>query len=511
MKKLLLFLLFQFSVFYAWADKYQDPETKVNYIYTPGSGVAEVYNTDQEMQDISGDITLLMKFVVDDKEYKVTSIGYMAFMSCKGLEGITIPMNIESIGSYAFTLCDNLKRLYIGRSVKDIDDFAFSQSENITTIEVDANNPYYDSRNNCNAIIETNKKRLLLGCMNTTIPEEVEIIGNGAFYYGTGPKDLHISKNVIQIQESSFCTVGGLETITVDATNPNYDSRNQCNAIIETATNRLIRGCNKTVIPADVKEICSRAFMKCAKLESISIPNGVTIIGSSTFMDCISLKNIEIPASVEEIGRFNPFRGCSSLQTIKIADGNKNYVTHGNCNAIIEKETGLLISGCIGTVTIPSLVKEIHDYAFENINQLRSVRIPASVEKFGNSSFVGCNGLTTVTSYSKKPVSIGSQCFRVKVREPNTYGWTSATLRVPKGCVDIYKATGGWRNFKNIVEITVEKGDANGDDSVNAADVFEVMNHIMGNSSPYFNEEAADVNCDGVVDVADIGAIVNIY
>lgn len=437
---------------FAWADKYQDPETKVNYIYTPGSGVAEVYNSDQEKASISGYIALLMKFTVDGEEYKVTSIRSQAFMSCKGLQGITIPMNIENIGNYAFTLCNNLTRVFIGRSVREIDDFAFSQSENITTIEVDVNNPYYNSHNNCNAIIETAKKRLLLGCKNTTIPEDVEIIGSGAFYYGTGPKNLNISKNVKQIHESSFCCVGGLETITVDAANSVYDSRNQCNAIIETATGKLMRGCSKTVIPADVKEIVSRAFMKCTQMESIIIPDGVVQIGASAFMDCSSLKNIEIPASVEKIEKYNPFSGCSGLQTIKVADGNSNYVSQGNCNAIIEKETGILISGCMGTVTIPSVVKEIGNYAFENISQLTSVEIPANVEKFGDSSFRGCNGLTIVTSHIKNPTYISNQCFMVKVREPNTYAWTNAILRVPRGCTESYKAKGGWNKFKTIEE-----------------------------------------------------------
>lgn len=430
----------------AWANKYQDPETRVNYIYTPGSGVAEVYNDGNENQKIKGYITLLTKFTVDGQEYKVTSIRNYAFMSCIGLQGIAITTNIETIGQYAFTLCENLSSVYIGRSVKEIDSFAFTQNDRITSIQVDANNPYFDSRNDCNAIIEKAQKKLVLGCMNTVIPDDVTMIGSGAFYYSPGPKNLHISKNVTQIFETSFCVSGGLETISVDEANPVYDSRNNCNAIIETATNKLIRGSSKTVTPQDVKEIGSRAFMKCAQLEQIDIPEGVVNIGASAFMDCSSLKNILIPASAETISDFNIVRGCSSLQTIKVAEGNKNFVTGEEWNAIIRKSDGKLIAGCMNT-RIPSC-----NYAFENCTHLTSIEIPASVEKIGNSAFYGCNDLEKVISHIKEPKSIDSNCFMVKDGEYTSYHWTEATLYVPKGCLEKYRATDGWKKFKTIEE-----------------------------------------------------------
>ena len=89
--------------------------------------------------------------------------------------------------------------------------------------------------------------------------------------------------------------------------------------------------------------------------------------------------------------------------------------------------------------------------------------------------------------------------------------YDDATLYVPAGTVEKYKAAAGWNQFSKIVEIEAseEKGDANGDGTVNAADIVEVVNYIMGSPSEKFGMEAADVNGDGTVNAADIVLIVN--
>ena len=65
-------------------------------------------------------------------------------------------------------------------------------------------------------------------------------------------------------------------------------------------------------------------------------------------------------------------------------------------------------------------------------------------------------------------------------------------------------------NSSATVKVTVLKGDANGDGAVNAADIVEVVNYIMGSPSAIFDNKAADVNGDGAVNAADIVEIVNI-
>ena len=88
------------------------------------------------------------------------------------------------------------------------------------------------------------------------------------------------------------------EKIPVDKNNPKYDSRNNCNAIIETKTNKLICGCANTVIPDSINVIDWLAFHGQTSLTSIVIPNSVKRISSSAFGDCSGLVSLVIPESV---------------------------------------------------------------------------------------------------------------------------------------------------------------------------------------------------------------------
>ena len=101
----------------------------------------------------------------------------------------------------------------------------------------------------------------------------------------------------------------------MESGNPKYDSRNNCNAIIETETNTLIVGCKNTIIPNTVTEIGDEAFYECSSLTSIIIPNLVKSIGSEAFWGCSSLKSITIPNSVTKIGDY-AFCDCVGLTSV---------------------------------------------------------------------------------------------------------------------------------------------------------------------------------------------------
>ena len=111
-----------------------------------------------------------------------TSIGNFAFAGCATLKSIEIPSSVVSIGVEAFKGCSSLGSIGIPASVTSIGSQAFANCFGLNNIVVDAENPIYDSREDCNAIIETQSNKLIIASHTTTIPSSVTSIGMAAFF-----------------------------------------------------------------------------------------------------------------------------------------------------------------------------------------------------------------------------------------------------------------------------------------------------------------------------------------
>ena len=149
----------------------------------------------------------------------VKTIDYGAFNKCTSISSITIPDSVETIKRWTFEDCHSLSTIKIPSSVTNIGDTAFVNCRSLTSITVDSNNSVYDSRNNCNAIIETSTNTLKFGCNNTIIPNTVTSIYISAFA-GCGITNIVIPDSVTNIGEGSFEACSGLTSITVEATTP---------------------------------------------------------------------------------------------------------------------------------------------------------------------------------------------------------------------------------------------------------------------------------------------------
>ena len=245
----------------------------------------------------------------------VTSISDYAFYMCQFLTSITIPNSVTSIGKGAFAYCLNLTSINIPSSVTSIGENAFVECFSLSSMMVESGNTKYDSRNNCNAIIETASNTLMFGCENTIIPNNVTSIGNYAFYHCSGLTSIIIPNSVTSIGKGAFHICYGLTSMKIESGNTKYDSRDNCNAIIETASNTLIFGCKNTTIPNSVTSIGDNAFYYCSSLTSITIPNSVTSIGDYAFYDCSNLTSVTIGNSVTSIGNW-AFSGCFKLTSV---------------------------------------------------------------------------------------------------------------------------------------------------------------------------------------------------
>ena len=178
-------------------------------------------------------------------KYSVEEIDMGAFYECTSLTSITIPNSVVIIGSNAFFGCDGLISIKIPNSVKKIGVYAFSGCSRLTSI---------------------------------TIPN-----------------------SVVAIEDYAFSGCRDLSSIVVENGNRKYDSRDSCNAIIETSTNTLIAGCKNTIIPNSIKEIGKYAFCGSLDLNSIIIPNSVTAIREYAFAGCWNVTTIDIPNTITTI------------------------------------------------------------------------------------------------------------------------------------------------------------------------------------------------------------------
>ncbi|MBR1447084.1 MAG: leucine-rich repeat protein, partial [Alloprevotella sp.] len=178
----------------------------------------------------------------------VITIGDYAFAYCQSLTSLSLGSSVTSIGRQAFDCCVGLTSLTIPASVTTIELGAFDMCGGVESIVVEKENTAYDSRDNCHAIIETASNKLIAGCKTTVIPATVEAIGDYAFSGHKGLKSITIPASVMSIGNYVFADCTELENIVVEKENTTYDSRDNCHAIIETASNKLIAGCKTTVI-----------------------------------------------------------------------------------------------------------------------------------------------------------------------------------------------------------------------------------------------------------------------
>ena len=253
----------------------------ITYYYPNYEGInyLKVYvkSVDKER---TGNLVIPSSVTYMSTTYQVTWVSANALSGCTGLTSVTIPGSVTEIGDGAFRGCTGLTSIEIPSSVTSIGGNVFKGCTMLANITVSNYNKVYDSRENCNAIIETATNTLVAGCKNTTIPSNVISIGSNAFCSLTS---ITIPKYITSIGSGAFSGCPNLTNISVENGNTVYDSRDNCNAIIKTATNTLVVGCKNTVIPNSITSIGRNAFDGCTELTSIEIPNSVTSIGIYAF------------------------------------------------------------------------------------------------------------------------------------------------------------------------------------------------------------------------------------
>ncbi len=288
-------------------------------------GTASVTGFNEEEMD--EDVVILSHLPLETP-YTVTSIADRAFQSgyfdreqwdwvytsAGKIKSIVIPGTVKTIGEEAFYCCTTLKSVVLGNGIEKIERDAFN-STGLIALEIPGSVKsigYYAFSNNTGlktVNIPGSVKKIgdfaFYSCTsltNVTLNEGVELIGTWAFFY-SAITSVSIPRSVKEIGINPFLGCYNLVSIQVESGNPYYDSRGNCNAIIETAKNKLITGCKYTVIPEDVSIIGEASFNNVA--EDLVIPNQVTIIGKEAFANSNNLTTLTIGKNVSFIGAKN--------------------------------------------------------------------------------------------------------------------------------------------------------------------------------------------------------------
>lgn len=306
----------------------------------------------------------------------ITYISGLAFKNCKNLRKVTLPKSLETLCGSAFGNCTALKEIYIPKNVNTINGNPFSGCIGLNKIVVDRQNRKYDSGNNCNGIIETASKKLISAGMITSIPKETKELG--MCFYGIPIQKINISKRITKINPLAFVDCKNLVSISVNKKNPVYDSRNDCNAIIEKGSNTLIAGCYNTRIPEDVIEIGASAFEGRTLPATLNIPYGLERIRSGAFRDCSGLKQIKIPFSVDYMTN-EIFSSCPNLENV-IFDAFVNEIGLNTFRDCIK----------LNNINIPNNIKIIAHGAFSGCIRLQNITIPEYTKIIEQGAFDGC-------------------------------------------------------------------------------------------------------------------------
>ena len=289
----------------------------------------------------------------------ITTIEQYAFQGCTGLTSVSIPSSVTSINYSAFEGCNNIQTLTFDT---DAIGSAFSDKTNLTTVNIGSNV----------ASIPTFAFSGCTALASITIPANITTIGLMAFQGCSALESIEIPATVTSFGNFAFMNCSSLTSATIKSAS-----------------------------------VSSYAFMNCNALNNVSLV-GVKIIYDLAFCECTSLSEITIPATVTEIYA-NILKGCTSLTTITVEEGNTTYfaadgVLYGHHTENGQELTTLEFCspGRVSNIlAIPDDVDKIFGYAFDNCNNLEYIAIPKSVKYIFDISIQDCDNVTFLCEISQ--------------------------------------------------------------------------------------------------------------
>lgn len=322
----------------------------------------------------------------------VTTVG-SHFSNVTSIKSVTIPNSVTEIGNSAFAGCTSLATLNLGSGVKTIGQGAFSGCAALTSVTFPSSlkTISYGAFDSCT------------GLTSLTIPASIETM-DGAFYNCTNIKTL--GWNAVNLNSNGGIPTANIENVYFGNT-------------VQTIPDNFLSGSKirQLIFRPSIKTIGSSAFNGCSNLTVISsIPNGCTV-GSQAFANCSALQSVTIPATIN-VSNTNIFQNCNSIKKLTwnatnvssqfVPTANIEQVTIGD--GVTELPQYFLQNAKITSLSLPSSLTSIGNYAFYNCSNLSSLSLPSSVTTIGSYAFQNCSGITSLT-IPENLNSVGSNAF----------------------------------------------------------------------------------------------------
>ena len=389
------------------------------------------------------------------------------FYGSQSLQTIKLPRTLKYLGKGFLAECDNLVSVTLPSALNDFDPTAFDDCGKLTSIMIDAKNPYFHSddsvlfNKDCTELVFAAKLTDYVipnsvvrirssafsncsGLTSVTFPSGLTEIGSGAFKGCSGLTSLTFPSGLTEIGSGAFEDCSGLTSLTLP---PGLTT-------IAGSAFRYSSGLTSVTFPSGLTRIEGYAFSGCSGLTSLTFPSGLTEIGNGAFEDCSGLTSLTFPSGLTTI-EDSVCCGCSGLTSLTFPSG----------LTTIEASAFKYCSG-LTSVTFPPSLTRIKDSAFSNCSGLTSVTFPSGLTEIGSLAFSGCSGLTSLAfpsslttigqgaffnasniksiySYASFPPKLGVDVFNDKVQQ-------TSILYVPKDSYQDYWFSDTWGNFENI-------------------------------------------------------------
>lgn len=391
----------------------------------------------------------------------VSDIDSYAFSNCQALSSITIPANLQNLGENVFNGCNALKTIVWNAKDAHLSSAFYNEPDSYVREHMDWYHPFYGVRQQIQTFTFGDSVRVIprylcyemehltslsIGCTVDSIEKYVfdgctrisSVHWNAkncadpssyivspfypfrntisSFTFGDSVQHipaylchgmsklsrLYIPENVTSIGDYAFRDLNALDSIYVHPDNLSYDSRNHCNALIESVYDRLILGCYKTQIPNDIESIGACAFRRVRHLTQAIIPESVTNIEEEAFNGCTDLDTVALPSTLTAINDYT-FQDCSSLDTL----------------------------------VLPETLEFIGIRAFSNCTGLPNITLPETMDYIDQYAFSGCSGLDYIRCNATTPPII----------KKTTFLSTSCPIYVPCPNLEDYRSAPVWEDY----------------------------------------------------------------